>query len=52
MLVAHSFHGLDRATGPANARVFKHGFNDQSAELWSDHGNLLAISHQLVGFKS
>lgn len=38
--------------GAANARVFKHGFNDQSAELWSDQGTLLAISHQLVWFKS
>lgn len=37
--------------GLADARVFKHGFNDQSAELWSDDGELLAVSHQLVWFK-
>jgi acyl-CoA thioesterase len=38
--------------GVADARAFKHGFNDQSAELWSDGGDLLAVSHQLVWFKS
>jgi acyl-CoA thioesterase len=38
--------------GVADARVFKHGFNDQSAELWSDDGALLAVSHQVVWFKS
>ena len=34
-----------------DAAAFKHGFNDQSAQLWSDHGELLAVSHQLVWFK-
>lgn len=38
--------------GLADARVFRHGFNDQSAELWSDDGVLLAVSHQVVWFKS
>jgi acyl-CoA thioesterase len=38
--------------GVADARVFKNGFNDQSAELWSEQGALMAISHQLVWFKS
>lgn len=38
--------------GVCDARVFKHGFNDQSAELWSDDGALLAVSHQVVWFKS
>jgi acyl-CoA thioesterase len=38
--------------GVADARAFKHGFNDQSAELWSDGGELLAVSHQVVWFKS
>lgn len=37
--------------GVADARVFRHGFNDQSAELWSDDGVLLAVSHQVVWFK-
>lgn len=36
----------------SDVRTFKHGFNDQSAELWSDDGQLLAVSHQVVWFKS
>lgn len=35
----------------SDVRAFKHGFNDQSAELWSDDGQLLAVSHQVVWFK-
>ena len=35
----------------SDARVFRHGFNDQSTELWSDDGQLLAMSHQVVWFK-
>lgn len=35
----------------SDARVFRHGFNDQAAELWSDDGQLLAVSHQVVWFK-
>ncbi|OXE37016.1 MAG: acyl-CoA thioesterase [Phenylobacterium zucineum] len=31
--------------------AFKYGFNDQSAQLWSDDGELLAVSNQLVWFK-
>lgn len=37
--------------GVADARAFQHGFNDQSAELWSADGALLAVSHQVVWFK-
>lgn len=44
--------GARSLIGVADARVFKHGFNDQSAELWSDDGVLLAVSHQVVWFKS
>ena len=35
----------------SDVRTFRHGFNDQSAELWSDDGQLLAVSHQVVWFK-
>lgn len=35
----------------SDTRVFRHGFNDQSTELWSDDGQLLAVSHQVVWFK-
>lgn len=38
--------------GTADVRAFQHGFHDQSAELWSDGGELLAVSHQVVWFKS
>lgn len=43
--------GASPLIGVADARVFKHGFNDQSAELWSADGELLAVSHQVVWFK-
>lgn len=35
----------------ATGRRFTLGFFDQSAELWSDDGHLLASSHQVVYFK-
>lgn len=37
--------------GTANARIFNRGFHDQSAELWSSEGRLLATSHQLVYYR-
>ncbi len=37
--------------GTADTRAFAHGFHDQSGELWSADGKLLAVSHQLVWFK-
>ncbi|WP_304190256.1 acyl-CoA thioesterase II [Phenylobacterium aquaticum] len=37
--------------GLADARAFRHGFADQSAELWGDDGVLLAVSHQVTWFK-
>lgn len=35
----------------ARAKCFFHGFFDQSAEVWSEAGVLLATSHQVVYFK-
>lgn len=35
----------------AQGRRFAHGFFDQTAEVWSDDGHLLASSHQVVYFK-
>jgi acyl-CoA thioesterase len=35
----------------ARGQRFTHGFFDQSAEVWSDSGQLLASSHQVVYFK-
>lgn len=37
--------------GQADARIFDRGFHDQSAELWSADGRLLATSHQLVYYR-
>jgi hypothetical protein len=36
----------------SDVRAFQHGFSDQSSELWSDDGELLAVSHQVVWFKA
>lgn len=35
----------------ARAQGFRHGFADQTAQLWNESGTLLATSHQLVYFK-
>ncbi|RZL10482.1 MAG: thioesterase family protein [Rubrivivax sp.] len=37
--------------GVARALRFHNGYYDQSAELWSDDGHLLASSHQMVYFR-
>ena len=37
--------------GQAKAQCFFNGFFDQSAQLWSDTGQLLATTHQVVYFK-
>jgi len=37
--------------GVADARIFERGYHDQSAELWSTDGRLLATSHQLVYYR-
>ena len=35
----------------ARALAFRNGYFDQSAEIWSDHGQLLASTHQMVYFR-
>jgi acyl-CoA thioesterase len=37
--------------GQARAQSFFNGFFDQSAELWSESGQLLATTHQIVYYK-
>lgn len=37
--------------GIARARNFSKGYFDQTAEIWSTSGNLLATTHQIVYFK-
>ncbi|GIZ52727.1 acyl-CoA thioesterase [Noviherbaspirillum aridicola] len=43
--------GAAPVLGVARANRFEQGFFDQSAEIWSGDGKLLAASHQLVYFK-
>ena len=43
--------GTEPVLGTADARIFERGFHDQSAELWSGDGRLLATSHQLVYYR-
>lgn len=38
--------------GVADSRIFDRGFHDQSAELWSAGGQLLATSHQTVYYRN
>jgi hypothetical protein len=43
--------GTQAVLGQARAQRFRHGFFDQSAEVWSHDGALLATTHQIVYFK-
>lgn len=43
--------GSDHVLGVARANHFGKGFFDQSAEVWSRSGGLLATTHQVVYFK-
>lgn len=43
--------GSDHVLGVAQANHFGKGFFDQSAEVWSRGGELLATTHQVVYFK-
>ena len=36
----------------AQGQAFRHGFFDQSAQLWGQNGTLLVTTHQLVYFKA
>jgi acyl-CoA thioesterase len=44
-------NGCDFLLGQAQAQAFRNGFFDQSAQLWSRTGVLLATTQQLVYFK-
>lgn len=45
-------HGTEHLLGTAFSRRFGRGYFDQTGELWSQDGRLLATSHQLVYFKA
>lgn len=54
----HASHAQLQAAGTgyllaqAQAQAFRHGFFDQTAQLWSEAGTLLATSTQLVYYKA
>lgn len=43
--------GERHVLGSARALAYRNGYFDQSAEIWGDDGQLLAVSHQMVYFK-
>ena len=43
--------GTGYLLGQARAQEFRNGFFDQSAQLWSEAGQMLATTHQIVYFK-
>lgn len=43
--------GHQHVLGCAQAQVFRQGFFDQRAQVWSEAGELLATSHQIVYYK-
>lgn len=43
--------GQQHLLGHARAQQFRHGFFDQSAELWGPAGELLAVTHQTVYYR-
>lgn len=43
--------GTRHVLGVAKALNYRHGYFDQTGELWSQEGQLLASTHQLVYFK-
>jgi hypothetical protein len=43
--------GARHVLGTARALRYRDGYFDQSAEVWSDAGQLLASTHQMVYFK-
>jgi acyl-CoA thioesterase len=44
--------GTDFVLGIAHANRFSGGYFDQSAQLWTRDGALLATTHQIVYFKA
>jgi acyl-CoA thioesterase len=48
-LAAEDIH---RVLGVADAKIFHKSYGDQSGELWSPHGRLLATTHQIAYFKA
>jgi hypothetical protein len=45
-------HGSGPLLGAADAKIFTKSYFDQTAELWSRSGRLLATSHQIVYYRA
>ena len=43
--------GTGYLLGQAQAQAFRHGYFDQTAQLWNEGGELLATTHQVVYYK-
>jgi acyl-CoA thioesterase len=43
---------ISRVLAIADAKIFHKGYGDQSGELWSPQGRLLATTHQIAYFKA
>jgi acyl-CoA thioesterase len=43
---------ITRVLAIADAKIFHKGYGDQSGELWSPQGRLLATTHQIAYFKA
>jgi hypothetical protein len=43
---------ISRVLAVADARIFHKSYGDQSSELWSPNGRLLATTHQIAYFKA
>jgi Thioesterase-like superfamily len=43
---------ISRVLAVADARIFRKSYSDQTGELWSPEGRLLATTHQMAYFKA
>jgi hypothetical protein len=43
---------IDRVLGVVDAKIFHKSYSDQTGELWSPQGRLLATTHQMAYFKA
>jgi hypothetical protein len=43
---------ITRVLGVGDAKIFHNSFGDQTGELWSPVGRLLATTHQIAYFKA
>ena len=43
---------INRVLAVADAKIFHKSYGDQTGELWSPNGRLLATTHQIAYFKA